>query len=116
MKITDCSTIHAPNLLATKTESETPGSKKKQSDPTITIALALAIPNSCTNFPGPVSRDLLQAGWVVFTYRPVVFAFEIIASFVLPEVVQRINAVALGIQSSEAVAVAVDFVAAYLLQ
>ncbi len=52
----------------------------------------------------------------MFTYRPVVFAFEIIASFVLPEVVQRINAVALGIQSSEAVAVAVDFVAAYLLQ
>jgi len=45
-----------------------------------------------------------------------VFAFEIIASFVLPEVVQRINAVALGIQSSEAVAVAVDFVAASLLQ
>jgi hypothetical protein len=35
-----------------------------------------------------------------------VFAFEIVASFVLPEVVQRINAVALGIQSSEAGAVA----------
>jgi hypothetical protein len=45
-----------------------------------------------------------------------VFAFEIIASFVLPEVVQRVNAVALGIQSSESVAVAVDFVAASLLQ
>jgi hypothetical protein len=34
-----------------------------------------------------------------------VFAFEIIASFVLLEVVQRMNAIAFGIQSSEVVAI-----------
>jgi hypothetical protein len=38
-------------------------------------------------------------------YLPVVFAFEIIGSFVLPEVVQKMNATAFGIQSSEVVAI-----------
>jgi hypothetical protein len=34
-------------------------------------------------------------------YRPVVFALQIVAVFVFPEVVQRINAVALGSQRPE---------------
>jgi hypothetical protein len=39
-------------------------------------------------------------------YRPVVFALQIVAVFVFPEVVQRINAVALGSQRPEFAAAA----------